>query len=167
MKHFRISLTLAVLLTVLFGCEEKKETKVLTKEISFTREGVLSIKKAENDSVVARLNIEIADDEYQIQTGLMYRTSMAENQAMFFIFPDEAIRSFYMKNTDIPLDIIFINSEGKIVNIQKNTRPLDETSIPSEAPTKYVLEVNAGLSDRWGITKGDAVAWETASETGN
>lgn len=143
------------------SCKEKpKEQKVLTKEVQFTKEGQLTLKKAETDSIIATLDIEIADDDYQTQTGLMYRSSMEENHAMLFIFDDEQPRSFYMKNTQFPLDLIYINGDKKIVSIQKDAKPLDETSLPSEEAAKYVLEVNAGLSERWKLAKGDFIAFE-------
>jgi uncharacterized membrane protein (UPF0127 family) len=140
------------------SCKEKTQ-KVLTQEVVFKKEGELNIKKSANDSIVARLNIEIADDEYQTQTGLMYRKSMEDDQAMLFIFEDEIERAFYMKNTQFALDIIFINSEKKVVNIQKNAKSLDLTSLPSHGPVQYVLEVNAGLSDTWTLESGDSVEW--------
>lgn len=145
-----------ILLFFSFSCKEtKKNEVVLTKKITFTKEGELSLKKSKTDSTLVTLDIEIADDEYQTQTGLMYRKSMAKNQAMLFIFEDEKPRSFYMKNTEIPLDIIYINSKNTIVSIQKNAQPLDKTSLPSNAPAKYVLEVNAGLCDVWELEVGD------------
>ena len=124
----------------------------------------MSIKKATNDSLVAQLDIEIAQGEYETQTGLMYRKSMLDNRGMLFIFDTEIRRSFYMKNTEFALDIIFINSEQKIVSIQKNAQPLDQTSLPSEGPNMYVLEVNAGLTDQWGLSAGDVVVWSKTSE---
>ena len=78
---------------------------------------------------------------------------------MLFIFNDETQRAFYMKNTQFPLDIIFIGSDRKVVSIQKNAKPLDLTSLPSEGPAQFVLEVNAGLSDTWTLEKGDSVVW--------
>ncbi len=126
-------------------------------EIKFKKEGELRLLKASNDSLVATLDIEIADDDYQTQTGLMYRKSMAANHGMLFIFSDTDYRSFYMKNTEIPLDIIYISEDRTIVSIQKNAKPMDETSLPSEGPAKYVLEVNAGLSDEWQLIKGDKI----------
>jgi uncharacterized membrane protein (UPF0127 family) len=81
----------------------------------------------------------------------MYRTELKDNQGMLFIFPDEDYRSFYMKNTKIPLDIIYIGKHKKIVSIQKNAQPFNESSLPSEAPAKYVLEVYAGLSEKMEI----------------
>lgn len=79
---------------------------------------------------------------------------------MLFIFPNETMRSFYMKNTEFPLDIIFINKDREVVNIQKNAKPLDPTSLPSTGPVKYVLEVNEGLSDTWGLQAGDRISWK-------
>lgn len=149
-----------LLFVVFTACKEKNESQTsITKEVSFTKEGELTIKKAETDSTLVMLDIEIADDEYQTQTGLMYRKGMPNNQAMLFIFDDEQPRSFYMKNTEFGLDIIYINSKKEIVNIQKNAQPLDPTSLPSQGAAQYVLEVNDGLSDLWGLQAGDRVEW--------
>ncbi|MBV1923968.1 MAG: DUF192 domain-containing protein [Flavobacteriaceae bacterium] len=159
----RIIHTIALIGTTLFftNCVEKKETKVLTKKVTFKKEGDLKLLKAESDSIIKNLQIEIADNEYETQTGLMYRSSMKDSEAMLFIFENEIRRSFYMKNTEFALDIIFINMDKKIVSIQKNAQPLDKTSLPSEAPAMYVLEVNAGLSDKWGLAPGDSIDWTT------
>ncbi|WP_431137588.1 DUF192 domain-containing protein [Psychroserpens mesophilus] len=138
----------------------KKESKSKTVKaitVSFQKEGELQLKKAASDSIITKLDIEIADDDYSTQTGLMYRKSMKNHQGMLFIFPDSDYRSFYMKNTEIPLDIIYISEDKQIVSIQKNAKPMDETSLPSEAPAKYVLEINAGLSDIWELEKGDRI----------
>ena len=159
MKKALISAVILGFLFAMSSCKEKKETTVLTKEVTFTKEGSLHIKKATNDSIVAKLDIELADDAYQTETGLMYRKSMDNNQGMLFIFEEERPRSFYMKNTEFALDIIYINSSKKVVNVQKNAKPFDPTSLPSEGPILYVLEVNAGLSDQWNLEKGDSVEW--------
>lgn len=142
-----------------YNCKDapKTETKSLTQEVKFTKEGELELLKADTDSIVAKLDIEIADDDYQTQTGLMYRRSMAENHGMLFIFDNMQMRSFFMKNTEFALDIIYLDSDKKIVSIQKNARPFDETSLPSSAPAQYVLEVNAGLSDKWMLEEGDEI----------
>ena len=156
-KLFAIS-SLGLLFFTGFSCkEEKQNTTVKAVTISFKKEGELQIKKSTSDSIITKLDIEIADDDYSTQTGLMYRKSMKNSQAMLFVFPDSKYRSFYMKNTEIPLDIIYISENKKIVSIQKNAKPMDETSLPSEAPAKYVLEVNAGLSDAWNLEKGDRI----------
>jgi len=129
--------------------------KVLTKEVTFTKEGTLQLFKASNDSLVATLDIEFAEDAYETQTGLMYRKSMLPNRGMLFVFDNERPRSFYMKNTEFSLDIIYFDAERKLVSIAKNAQPFNQSSLPSEGPAQYVLEVNAGLSDQWGLQKGD------------
>jgi uncharacterized membrane protein (UPF0127 family) len=143
---------------LLSSCKEDRKTSEVNQiEVTFTKEGELQLKKAITDSLITSLDIEIADDEYTTQTGLMYRSSMANNQGMLFVFPDTDFRSFYMKNTEIPLDIIFIAEDRTIVSIQKNAQPMSELPLPSNAPAKYVLEVNAGLSDEWGLNQGDNI----------
>jgi len=101
----------------------------------------------------------LAEDEYETQTGLMHRSSLQNNQAMLFIFPDVKMRSFYMKNTLISLDIIYLDEAKKVVSIQKNAKPMDETSLPSTAPAKYVLEINGGLSNQLNIVEGDSISF--------
>nr|WP_325451062.1 DUF192 domain-containing protein [Gelidibacter sp.] len=136
--------------------EEQKTIKPLV--IEFKKEAELVLKTA-NDSIIKTLDIEIADDEYKTQTGLMYRDEMGELQGMLFVFPDEDLRSFYMKNTHIPLDIIYIDANKKIVSFQKNAQPNNESSLPSNVPAKYVLEINAGLADQWQLAVGDKIEY--------
>ncbi|SHH30841.1 DUF192 domain-containing protein [Winogradskyella jejuensis] len=155
---FRLS-CIALTSIALIGCNSDSKSKSISKGISFKKEATLQLKKASNDSVIKTLDIEIADDEYQTQTGLMYRDSMEELQGMLFIFPNEAPRSFYMKNTRIPLDIIYISADSTVVSFQKNAKPFDETSLPSNYPAKFVLEINGGLSDQWGIKVGDKISF--------
>ncbi len=126
--------------------------------VQFTKEGQLTITDSLGQSK-AQFDIEFARDDYERETGLMYRKIMKDHQAMLFIFKDEQPRYFWMKNTYIPLDIIYINAGKQIVSIAKNAQPLDETSLPSHFPAKYVLEINAGLSDDYGLKKGDKVRW--------
>jgi len=160
-KSIYIPLLAAMTLTS-FSCKKgAKNEQIATKEITFTKEGELSLFSLQ-DSVskpIGNIAIELADDEYQIQTGLMYRQSMQNDQGMLFIFPDEAPRSFYMKNTEFSLDIIFIDANNKVVSIQKNAQPFNETSLPSNGPAKYVLEVNAKRTDIWNLKKGDSISF--------
>lgn len=142
-----------------FSCKGDAKREIKTEPITFTQEGELTITKSKTDSIVAQFAIEIAASEYETQTGLMYRDALAENQAMLFIFPNMALRSFYMKNTQIPLDIIYIDENLTLVSFQKNARPFDETSLPSRVPAQYVLEINAGLSDELGLEVGDRMTF--------
>ena len=147
-------------LLVLLSSSCKEEKKVIKPmEITFKKEGELSLFKAETDSLIAKFNIEIADNEYETQTGLMDRKSMKDTNAMLFIFPDMQLRSFYMKNTLIPLDIIYLDNNNSIVSIQENTKPLDEASLPSGSPAQYVLEINGGLSQQLNIEVGDKMSF--------
>lgn len=141
------------------ACKTESKREIKTETVTFKKEGDLSILKVGTDSIISNFNIEIADTEYETQTGLMYRSSMEENQAMLFIFPTEAMHSFYMKNTEFPLDIIYIDGNQKIASFQKNAQPYDESSLPSNVPVKYVLEVNAGLSDQIGLQVGDSISF--------
>jgi uncharacterized protein len=148
--------TLAFFLNLTFtSCEEDKETKVIeTEPITFSKEGELYLIEASGDTL-QKLDIELAETEYEKQTGLMYRESMEKHQGMLFIYQDERVRSFYMKNTYIPLDILYYDADSTLVSIQKNATPRDETSLPSEGPAKFVLEINGGLSDEWNIESGN------------
>lgn len=100
--------------------------------------------------------VEIADTDEERQTGLMGRTALPEDAGMLFVFGAEQQLSFWMKDTLIPLSIAFIDSEGRIVDIQ-DMQPLDETSHPSAAPAQYALEVNQGFFGARGIQVGDTV----------
>ncbi|GJH40802.1 hypothetical protein RCZ04_13520 [Capnocytophaga sp. HP1101] len=161
-KHFvTVALALvalaaiALILPRFFSNESNRvqEIEITPQDIDFTQDGELSIFK--NDSLIKTIDVEFAKNDMERALGLMYRSSMDENQGMWFIFPEEAPRSFYMRNTEIPLDIIYLDKDKKVVSIAKNARPYDETSLPSEKPAMYVLEINGGLSDKWGIEKGD------------
>lgn len=146
---------------VALSCKEDKKA-IKQTEVTFTKEGELTVLKA-SDSTKVTLDIEIADTDFDIQTGLMYRNSMKNSQGMLFVFDDETERFFYMKNTKIPLDLIYIDADKTIVSFQKNANPFDESSLPSNAPAKYVLEINAGLVDTWGISVGDGVMFTDTS----
>lgn len=99
------------------------------------------------------LNIEIADTNKKKIKGLMYRRHLPWNSGMLFVYTSERILHFWMKNTYIPLDIGFFN-KNKILVTVKNMKPLNETSVSSEVPVKYALEVNKGWFKKNNIRKG-------------
>lgn len=142
--------------------EEKAARQVTTTPIEFKKEGEVYLVKTSGDTL-QHLEVEIADDDYQRETGLMYRTDLKENHGMLFIFEQEQPRGFYMKNTNIPLDLIFLNADNKIVSIKKNARPQSMETIESESPAQYVLEINAGLSEEWNLQPGDSLILETGN----
>ncbi len=155
-----IGLFLCSTLVLTFACKEDSKKVIKTEPISFTKEGELSIYKAETDTVISTFDIEIAESEYETQTGLMYREAMEPQQGMLFIFQDVAMHSFYMKNTKIALDLIFIDENLKIVSFQEKAKPLDESGLSSKVPVQYVLEVNAGIVQSMGLSVGDSIAYQ-------
>lgn len=160
MKIFRYTSYLLISLCILISCKDEPEKVIKTEPVAFKKEGELTLSRAETDSVLAQLNIEIADNGYETETGLMYRHEMEEYQGMLFVFPDEAMHSFYMKNTEFPLDLIFIKSDMSVASFQENAQPLSEAGLSSKVPIQYVLEVNAGLVEEWGLKVGDSIAYE-------
>ena len=155
----KIQITLLLLCSVMFISCKKEKKAIKPIEIAFKKEGELTLYKSISDSIVATIDIEIADTDYDTQTGLMYRNSMEDNQGMLFVFPTMRERFFYMKNTKIPLDLIYLDNNKQIVSFQENARPLDEGSLPSKVPAQYVLEVNAGLADKWLLEIGDRIEY--------
>lgn len=125
----------------------------------FRKDGSLSIITLKSQNRV-NLDIEVADEEGERMRGLMDRLNLPDNAGMLFVFDEDAPRSFWMKNTFISLDIIFINSDKEIVSIQKYTQPQTTTSLPSDYPAQYVLEVNAGFSDNYNVSPGDIIDFQ-------
>jgi len=101
--------------------------------------------------------VEVAADEATREQGLMFRTHLDDDQGMLFDFHTAQQVSFWMKNTLIPLDMIFIRADGTIANVEANTEPYSETPIPSDGPVLGVLEIGGGLTQELGIKPGDKV----------
>ncbi|MBC8500389.1 MAG: DUF192 domain-containing protein [Nanoarchaeota archaeon] len=132
---------LLLIILLLYGCSEKTKFEYETGEVVL---GDITV------------NVEIADTYDKVMFGLMEREKLGEFEGMLFIFSDEEPRTFWMKNTLIPLDIIFINSDFEIVKIQ-HAVPCEEDPCelyPSEEPAKFVVEVNEGFSEEHGVDKG-------------
>src|SRR5215467_12710043 len=102
--------------------------------------------------------VEIADNDTERAKGLMYRKELPEGRGMLFDFHREQDVSFWMQNTYIPLDMIFISGDGRILRIAENTEPLSTRLIPSNGPVRAVLEVIGGTAQKLGIAAGDRVA---------
>lgn len=121
-----------------------------------------------NDTVTIKgtqFTVEVVDDDQSRAMGLMYRESMDDDAGMLFIFDDSQPRAFWMKNTLIPLDILYFDHNRKLVSISANTPPCKNTTsrcpnYPSKKPAQYVLEINAGLSAMHGFEPGDELIIE-------
>ena len=104
--------------------------------------------------------VELADTPAKRELGLQYRRELAEDRAMIFIFPREEQLSFWMKNTPIALDMIFISAERKIAGIVENTVPFSLDARSVNGTSQYVLEINGGLARRYGFKPGDSVRFQ-------
>lgn len=103
------------------------------------------------------LRVEVVDTEAARQRGLMYRTVLARDEGMLFDFHTPRPLGFWMKNTLIPLDMIFIDADGRILNIAAQTTPLSLEMRPSAGPARAVLEIGGGLAAEFGIEPGDRI----------
>ncbi|WP_412174935.1 DUF192 domain-containing protein [Albidovulum sediminicola] len=106
------------------------------------------------DGGSARFRVEIADSPEERARGLMYRESMSSGAGMLFVFDRPREVGFWMKNTLIPLDMLFVEPDGRVAKVHENAIPHDETLIPGGANIAYVLEINGGLARRLGISEG-------------
>jgi uncharacterized membrane protein (UPF0127 family) len=127
--------------------------------ISCNKKSVHSIDIIPQNGKPIPIAIEVEDTPQGREQGLMYRESLDENAGMLFIMPNEQIQTFWMKDTKISLDIIFIFSDWKIAGYAENTQPFSRDQIAIDKPTKYVLEVNAGFCKKHGIQPGDKIIY--------
>jgi len=147
-KRPRIGVVLFLFLAVI-GCRPAPRVVVSTKagrEVSF--------------------KVEVADTPAKRARGLQYRYELGDDQGMLFLFPGAAVQSFWMKNTPIPLDLIFIGSDLKVVGIVQQAVPFSTASLSVSAPSQYVLEIRGGLSRLAGIEAGNSVRFEGISFDG-
>lgn len=109
--------------------------------------------------------IEIARDPGERSIGLMHRESMDTDHGMLFVFPEQQVVGFWMKNTPLPLDLIFIGQDGLVKDIESG-EPLSEASISPDQPVRFVLELNAGTAARVGIVEGTEIRHREINEAG-
>ncbi len=150
---------LMILPLVALGCGRAGEP---APETGIRVDGTLDFVGSDG-SVIHAISIEIADTDAARQRGLMNRRGMAIDEGMLFIFPEPDSLSFWMRNTAMPLDIIFVDAEMNIVNIAERTRPLSDDFIRATAPAQYVVEVRGGVSARFGIDERTAIRWKRSS----
>jgi len=150
------------------GCGESPSRPASLSEIDppgasmpeFREDGRLTFLSDDRETI--EIAVEIADTDEARTRGLMQRESLPERSGMLFIFDDEAPRSFWMANTPLSLDIIFVANDSSIVTVRKYTRPMSPESVTSTSPARFVVEVPAGFSDMHGIVEGDRIRWTRA-----
>ena len=89
--------------------------------------------------------------------GLMYRDALPDGSGMLFVFPEAAVQSFWMRNTKIPLDIVYVAADGRIARIARRTTPFSERPLPSGEPVRFVLEVPGGFTEQHRVDEGDRI----------
>ncbi len=158
----RLLFVLPLLLFLLAACggggsqEPPKEESL--PEIPFRKDGTLTFLR--DGAPLVTIDIEIADDDSSRTRGLMQRSRLPERSGMLFIFDRAAPQSFWMANTQLPLDILFVDADSQIVSITKYTKPLSPESVTSGgAAAQFVIEVEAGFTDTYGIIETDRVRW--------
>ncbi len=125
--------------------------------IPFREDARLTISREAEPYV--ELAIEIAESDSSRQRGLMQRAGLPDGSGMLFLFALESERSFWMLNTPIALDLIFIDADSTVMRVARYIQPMSGESIPSNGPARFVLEVEAGYSDTIGLIEGDRVSW--------
>ncbi len=123
----------------------------------------MRLQQDENPLIIQTLNkstelkLEIADDDEKRMRGLMFRTDLPQNSAMLFVFERPRMITMWMRNTPLPLDMLFLDEQGVVKNIHKNAQPFSESLISSGTEVSYVVELHAGDADRFDIKSGDKV----------
>jgi len=145
-----------------YGCKGEahenfhKASLMPYNEPQFTKEGELTFFSKNNKKIIT-IDIEIPDTNKEITRGLMYRSKMADTEGMLFVHDKFESRFFWMKNTYMPLDMIFVDNKMQAIKIEKHTTPLSEDLIAVPGETQYTIEVIAGFCDRHGIKIGDSI----------
>lgn len=150
----------ALLLVLVAGCsKDESAAPSAQRDIPFTPEGVLDIYRADS-TLIQRFVVELAESDEEQAQGLMYRRSLPERGGMLFVDTSETMQSFWMRNTPLPLDILFVRENGRLVNIVERTTPYSDENINSTAPAQYVLELRAGTASRLGIDSTAYILWQ-------
>lgn len=157
MKQPKLLSILWVMLLVVSCKTETKEAKDISLDYEFKKDTLLEFIQ-DQDTLNQVFEIELATTDYEKETGLMHRKEMKANQGMLFVYETQAARpGFYMKNTHIALDLIYIDKDLNIVDFNLNAIPFSEELIPSKVPSLYVLEVKAGSVKELNLKKGDQI----------
>ena len=153
-----IALAVAVLGGLIYIAIPKSPSKPMGPK--FTKQGELQFIKQGTEEVIKSIDIEVKQSAEERNMGMMWRRSMEENQGMLFIMDRPEMQSFWMRNTYIPLDIIFIDENFKIVNIRANAQPQTLESQRSTGNALYVVEVIGGFCASYGVKAGDEIRYE-------
>jgi len=132
-------------------------------ESTTAKQGDLQFLRQDGSAVVS-ITIEVADTPEARIRGLMERWSLPELHGMLFIFDYSEVQRFWMHNTPLSLDMIFVDENRRILNIAESTTPMSKQMYTSRGPAKYVVEVKAGFSKRHGIEEGMSIQWKAGAK---
>ncbi len=157
MKYFLIVAAICIGFIPAYSCAQNtgKESQATITDVAPFEKDTLTIVKADGEEIP--LNIELALTPPQQAKGLMFREEMDEDAGMLFVFEGEAERRFWMKNTLIPLDMIFIKDNGVVHHIHENAIPHDPSPVSSNGAVRAVLEINGGTSRKLGLKPGHTI----------
>jgi hypothetical protein len=158
------ALIFLIALLLVSACGRSSDRDVVTREPVFVPEGELRFERPDG-SLIARIAVELAETETEQATGLMGRRSLPALGGMLFVNDSPRMQQFWMKNTPLPLDIIFIRDDLTITNIVARTQPLSEAFIESTDEAQYVLEVRAGFTEAYGIDENTVIRWQRRQDT--
>jgi len=160
-QHCRTVLVFFFLeISLLSACTYHNQTlKVNQPSASIRKDGALDFVHSD-DSIKASIAIEIADTPETQMKGLMGRNALDDGSGMLFVFERPEPQRFWMKNTPVPLDIIFVGGDGCIVNIVESTIPMSNQRYSSKGPVKYVVEVRAGFAKRFQLDTDTCIQWQ-------
>lgn len=158
MRRFRralLSVALAVALAPLSACKNNGQRAQTTAAPAGSASNATVAVDTGGHKITFRVELALTPD--QQHRGLMYRQSLAPDAGMLFVFDQQAVQSFWMKNTLIPLDMLFVDQRGRIINIHERAVPGSLEPIAAAAPARAVIELNGGTAARLGIKPGDRV----------
>ena len=143
--------TFAVLCLVLPGCKNGHKLEPASQP------GPRSTVVVDTGAAKRTFRVELALSPEEHSRGLMYRQQLALDAGMLFVFERPRVQSFWMQNTFIPLDMVFIGADGLVKHIHAKAKPMDTTSIPSRYPVRFVLEIQGGRAAEIGLKEGDRI----------
>jgi uncharacterized membrane protein (UPF0127 family) len=159
-RPLRLLLLALVLATGLLGCHggDASDGEAVARDIAFRRDGTLTFVRADG-SPITTIDVEIAETDSARARGLMGRRRMGYDRGMLFLFDEPNTNPFWMRDTPMPLDIVFVAPDSEVVNIARRTMPFSDERVHPAAPKQFVVEVRAGFADRYGLTDSTRIRW--------
>ncbi len=162
MRSLPLLLPLLMLAVACGDNASTSRTETAEETIPFRIDGTLDFLR--QGELLMTINIEIAESDSAVTRGMMQRTAFPPSSGMLFLFDDVVIRNFWMGNTPLSLDLLFIAPDSQIVDFAKYATPFSDDRISSRVPAQFVLEMPAGFVDSQGIVEGDRVRWRRTDE---